>query len=426
MSYEELCGARALDFVKRYAVSRPAGSQEEKETAEAICRRITEYRAEAVSQAADVLSYAGEPETEGFSFSQTVVLSAALEVPSMSEKEGERIIPAAGYPGCRQTSSRVSGELFFVGDGDEIRLSAARDRIVMTGCLVRQELYGRIERAGAAAFVSVYGMPIDGEEDAAPCAVRLPALKNCRIPGIAVHYREALRLLEDGTGPVCVRLEETEERAASANVEARIGGMEDDGEGEFLALTAHYDSVPQGPGAYDNLAAVSILLELYRYFLRHRPRRSIRFVFFGAEEPGLLGSRHYVCAHEEELRRCLFDMNIDLAGQRIGQDVIGVTAEAEAAELLYKKLKEKGVGVIMKHAVWSSDSNSFAWKGVPAMTLDRDGFGMHTRHDAADLISAEALREQSVLMAVLADYLLNEEIFPLPRTIPEEMQKKLS
>lgn len=420
MLYEELCGARALAFVKRYAVSRPAGSQRERETAEAICRMIMECRAEAALQAVDVLSYAGEPETEEFSFSQTAVQSAALEA------TGGRSIPAAGYPGCRQAPSRVSGELLFVGDGDAIRLSAARGRIVMTGCPVRQELYGRIEQAGAAAFVSVYGTPVDSEEDAAPCAVRLPELKDCRIPGIAIHYREALHLLEAGEGSVCVRLEETEERVTSANVEARIRGTEDDGEGEFLALTAHYDSVPQGPGAYDNLAAVSILLELYRCFLRNRPRRSIRFVFFGAEEPGLLGSRHYVCTHEEELRRCLFNMNIDLAGQRIGQDVIGVTAEAEAAELLYEKLKEKGIGVVMKHAVWSSDSNSFAWKGVPAMTLDRDGFGMHTRYDAADLISAEALREQSVLMAVLAEYLLNEETFPLPRTIPEEMQRELS
>lgn len=501
----ELNGSRALAFVQEHAVPRPAGTAAEEAAAEAVIRALS-----AIAMETEADRIAREP----FTFRQETVQSAKLVVPG--EGDASAIILAAGYcapatlcdklgkraphlhehisagqgisssslrdiriaqgreapapcptgiSGIRTGSVRVSsaqGELLFVGDGDAIRLSKAAGRIVMTGCPVREALYRQIEAAGALAFISVYGAPTDDAEAADPRSVRLPGITECRIPGVAIHYREALRLLESGAREVRVGLRTKVEKRVSSNIVAWIDGTEgmkrpetadaaagrpekdgpekgghevsgalggsscNAGEaGEFLALAAHYDSVPQGPGAYDNLSAVAILLELYRYFSCHRPRRSLCFVFFGAEEPGLLGSRHYVCRHETELARCRFAMNIDLAGQRIGQDVLGVTGEKEAAEYLYSVMREAGIGVMMKNTVWSGDSNSFAWKGVPSMTLDRDGFGMHTRFDTAKLISAAALYEQSRLMAVLTENLANREHFPFARSVPESMREEL-
>ena len=43
----------------------------------------------------------------------------------------------------------------------------------------------------------------------------------------------------------------------------------------ILTLTAHYDSVPEGPGAYDNMSGAAIIMELCRYFHAHRPRRTM-------------------------------------------------------------------------------------------------------------------------------------------------------
>ena len=48
-------------------------------------------------------------------------------------------------------------------------------------------------------------------------------------------------------------------------------------------------------------------------------------MWFGAEEKGLLGSRDYIRVHESELGAHRFNMNVDLAGQLIGGNVLGVT-----------------------------------------------------------------------------------------------------
>ena len=88
--------------------------------------------------------------------------------------------------------------------------------------------------------------------------------------------------------------EQTLVEKTSQNICARIEGS--DKSDDILTVTAHYDSVPQGPGAYDNMAGCAIVMELFLYFCEHKPRRTIDFVFFGAEEKGLLGSRAYVKA----------------------------------------------------------------------------------------------------------------------------------
>lgn len=64
----------------------------------------------------------------------------------------------------------------------------------------------------------------------------------------------------------------------------------------------------------------------------------------------------------------------------------------------------------MKNQIWGSDSNSFAWKGIPAMTLNRDGFGMHTRYDTIDLLSVWSLERSAILLGCIADALGNAEV----------------
>ena len=59
---------------------------------------------------------------------------------------------------------------------------------------------------------------------------------------------------------------------------------------QVVELGAHYDTTSRSPGADDNGSGVAALLEVARV-LAGRPReRTVRLVFFGAEERGLLGS----------------------------------------------------------------------------------------------------------------------------------------
>lgn len=130
------------------------------------------------------------------------------------------------------------------------------------------------------------------------------------------------RMVTEGAKKAQLTLIQEEVKRTSRNVEARIQGT--DRADEILTLTAHYDSVPEGPGAYDNMAGAAIIMEVCRYLKEHQPRRTVEFVWFGAEEKGLLGSRHYVKLHQQELNQHRFNMNVDLAGQLVGGNVIAL------------------------------------------------------------------------------------------------------
>ncbi|MDJ0792273.1 MAG: M28 family peptidase [Acidimicrobiia bacterium] len=68
-----------------------------------------------------------------------------------------------------------------------------------------------------------------------------------------------------------------------ANVLARIEGT--DGADDALVFLAHYDTVPSTPGANDNAAAVSALLEVGRMLAEDPPASDVILLFTDGEEP---------------------------------------------------------------------------------------------------------------------------------------------
>lgn len=76
------------------------------------------------------------------------------------------------------------------------------------------------------------------------------------------------------------------------NVRGRLAGEQS---GSTLLLVAHYDSVPSGPGAADDGAGVSALLETARVLAAEGPMRNpVEILFTDAEESGLAGARAFV------------------------------------------------------------------------------------------------------------------------------------
>jgi Zn-dependent M28 family amino/carboxypeptidase len=72
-------------------------------------------------------------------------------------------------------------------------------------------------------------------------------------------------------------------RVPVCNIEATLHGTSRPD--EFVVLGAHYDSVPQCPGANDNGTGVAALLELSRRFAQRPLARTLKFVAFVNEEP---------------------------------------------------------------------------------------------------------------------------------------------
>ena len=65
------------------------------------------------------------------------------------------------------------------------------------------------------------------------------------------------------------------------------------GNEKAVVVSSHYDSVVGAPGANDN-ARTGLVLELARAFQNVETDKEIRFITFGSEETGLLGSDYYV------------------------------------------------------------------------------------------------------------------------------------
>ena len=405
-------GQRAYQFVADTAYVRESGTKGEHKAAEYILKT-----AEQVAAMPGKAEYIQTPRMEIF------------QCPDFQQKKAELVIcqpyeksyPVRAYlNGACTLEEGITAPFFFAGKGDDISLSQAKGAVVMVCDPIREAMIDKIKAAGILGFVTVCGTPLDKGEDRIPQQYRR---KESDLPGASIHYLDAWEIVEKGASLCRLSIRQSEISRKSANVAVRILGTEFPE--EIVTVTAHYDSVPEGPGAYDNMSGGAIVMEAFHYFAEHRPARTMEFIWFGSEEKGLVGSRNYVKSHEAEMRNHVFNLNVDLAGQLLGGNVLGVTADPSVCTELKALMEENRLGVTIKNQVWASDSNTFAWKGVPALTLNRDGFGMHTRHDTVEYISPRGLEEGAKTLCTAAAWAANEPHFSFLREIPEEMQREL-
>jgi hypothetical protein len=82
-----------------------------------------------------------------------------------------------------------------------------------------------------------------------------------------------------------------------------------------IVLSAHYDSVPAGPGAGDDASGCGVVIAAAADLARTPLEHTVRVVLFDAEEVGLKGSQGWVAslppAHRD---RILADLNVEMVG----------------------------------------------------------------------------------------------------------------
>lgn len=100
--------------------------------------------------------------------------------------------------------------------------------------------------------------------------------------------------------------------------------------GQIIYVGSHHDSVPGAPGASDNASGVGVNLEIARAISNMQTDTEIRFLTFGAEELGLLGSSHYVSTlTEDEKDRSVGMFNFDMVGSKNAGDMIMYTVDGK-------------------------------------------------------------------------------------------------
>lgn len=178
------------------------------------------------------------------------------------------------------------------------------------------------------------------------------------------------------------------EEVNSSNVVGVLEGSDPKLKNEYVVLSAHFDHVGFGKsagvvtpedsifnGARDNAFGVVALLSAAESFSTLKPKRSVLFIAYTAEEVGLLGSKYYSENPLVPLDKCVFNMNCDGAGYNdiskftvIGLGRTGAQAEFEKGAKAFG-LKVEDDLAPEQNLFDRSDNVSLAAKGIPAPTF---------------------------------------------------------
>ncbi|HEX8335231.1 MAG TPA: M20/M25/M40 family metallo-hydrolase [Pyrinomonadaceae bacterium] len=135
--------------------------------------------------------------------------------------------------------------------------------------------------------------------------VRRHILSGLRAAGIEPEVQKAALVEEVRGGAVGASLQ---------NIVARVPGTEPGG--KAILLTAHYDSVPNSPGASDDGSGVVVLLETLRALKAGPPlKRDVIALFDEGEEIGLLGAKSFV-AESPHAKQVGLVLNFEARGSR--------------------------------------------------------------------------------------------------------------
>jgi len=110
----------------------------------------------------------------------------------------------------------------------------------------------------------------------------------------------------------------------SYNVVGYIEGTDPVLKNEYVIIGAHYDHIGKisavngddiANGANDNAAGTTAVSEVAKYFGKSKSnKRSLLFVFFSAEEKGLLGSKHLAAKLKQQNMNLYFMFNYEMVG----------------------------------------------------------------------------------------------------------------
>ena len=324
----------------------------------------------------------------------------------------------------------ISGPLAYIENGLDANLLDVKGKIVLlTGN--SPEVMERITKAGAIGYIQVHGSLFDSEEMIPELRTRNARKKpedTSNIPGIVIHITDAQKLLRMNPEEVNIVLKQDgDKKGTSHNVIATIPGTEQPD--KVITFSAHFDSVIYSSGAWDNGTGSLTIMELMHYFNEFKPKRTLKFIWCGAEEIGLCGSKDYCEKHKDELDNMLFNINVDMTGTLLGFEHAVCACDDSVAKYIDFLGKIEGFPIATKVDTYSSDSTIFAASGVPAMTFarlaPRGGAEIHSRHDIIDHLDPTKFIKTVEFMAKFSENIVNAKVFPVPRTLPKDLTEKI-
>lgn len=187
------------------------------------------------------------------------------------------------------------------------------------------------------------------------------------------------------------------------NIVGYIEGKDAKLKNEFVIIGAHYDHIGKiaavngdeiANGANDNASGSTAVTEVMKYFAKNKTnKRSLIFVFFSAEEKGLLGSKHLAKKLKAENLDLYFMFNFEMIGVPMqGKDfLLYITGfgKTNMASKMNEYAGEKVIGYIpaeTKYQLFRASDNYpfFTEFEVPAQTVstfDFENFDFYHKPD---------------------------------------------
>ncbi len=181
------------------------------------------------------------------------------------------------------------------------------------------------------------------------------------------------RMLDKGSATVHFSFKNRVRPATEvSNVVAEIPGSEQPN--SIVIVGAHLDSWHPATGAQDNGTGVATVLETARAIqsLNRPPRRTLRFILFGGEEQGLVGSTAYAKKHAADMSSIDAVLIADTGSQPSkGWYLMGREDEKQSLTNIEPLLDGLGAGATSADTefLFETDHAGFDVQGVPTLVL---------------------------------------------------------
>jgi hypothetical protein len=203
----------------------------------------------------------------------------------------------------------------------------------------------------------------------------------------------------------------------SGNVIAEVPGS--DSAAGMILIGGHLDSWDLGTGAVDDGAGVAITAAAAKMVMdAGTPRRTIRVVWYGAEEVGIFGGRAY--AEKHGAAGHALAMESDFGAGRIWQVDFRLPEGSDALKTrVVNALAPMGIGRSNDVAGGGPDHGPIVALGVNAIDLQQDGtdyFDLHhTPDDTLDKIDPQMMRQNVAAWATVLGIVANDTTDLLPK-----------
>lgn len=361
-----------------------------------------------------------ESRIEPFDVVTNHVSKVSLEVLKPYQKTYE----ATAYMGCVNTQGLV-GELCYFESDNAVSKKQVCGKIALVNGYLGMKTFKAITEAKAVGFIT-YNGNIDREEnDLDPRELRESLQEFGNLPGVNIRVEDAMEMVAKGASEVRIVVEQTIEKVSSHNLICDITGESED----MIVCTAHYDSVPHSKGAYDNATGSVCLYGLAKELKDKKLAHNLRLIWCGSEERGLLGSKAYVAAHQDDMDQIKLCVNVDMVGSIMGRRIAVCTSDMSLVHYMDYFGKIKGFPIEVSQGVYSSDSTPFADNGVPAVSFARitsPGTGeIHSRYDVMEHLSESMLLQDTSFICEFVSEMANSFVIPIPKEIPDNMKEEI-